>query len=98
MGCISLTVLTSFSLLVAYSVLIGGADAKATGDPTQTANESSPNRLLPAVWVKPFPNRRLKTMNALSAYRRDFPPEVEFVDDAVNYIEKRFDDDYGHMR
>lgn len=98
MGYLSLTILTSFALLVAYSNLIRVAEAKISGDVgTQATNELLQKR--PAVWLKQFPIRRLKSGNAYSVYRRDFhsPSDLEFTDDAVNDIEKRFDD-YGHMR
>lgn len=97
MGYLSLTILTSLALLVAYSNLIRVAEAKISSDAgTQATNDLLQKR--PAVWLKQFPIRRFKSGNAYSVYRRDFQPsDVEFSDDVVNDIEKRFDD-YGHMR
>lgn len=100
MGYISLTVLTSFTLLVAYSVLISGVHAKLSNGEggSQAANEILQKRPASAVWLKSLPLRRLKPLNAYSLYRSDLPPsEVEFGDNSANDIEKRFDD-YGHMR
>lgn len=101
MGNVSLTVLASFTFLVAYSILISSAHAKSanSGDVgSQSANEILQKRPSPAVWLKSYPIRRLKPLNAYSVYRRDLlPSDVEFVDDTVNDVEKRFDD-YGHMR
>jgi hypothetical protein len=103
MGYISLTVMSSFTLLVAYSVLISGTNAKLvnsgeSGSQVAGVNDLMQKRPSPAVWLKSYPIRRLKPLNAFPVYRRDLQPsEVEFVDDSVNDIEKRFDD-YGHMR
>lgn len=97
MGYISLTIVSSVTLLMAYSILISGAQAKLvnSGEGTQAvANELMQKRPLPAVWLKSYPVRRLKPV---SSYRLAQPTEVEFIDDTVNDIEKRFDD-YGHMR
>ncbi|KAG5676024.1 hypothetical protein PVAND_005879 [Polypedilum vanderplanki] len=90
-------VLTSFTLLLAYAFLFNGAHAKlitpSDSAPSQTSNEMQkrPTYLLP----KGFPLRRFKL------YRRDFqalqPTDVEFIDDTINDVEKRYDD-YGHMR
>lgn len=99
MGYISVSVLTSFTLLVAYSILISAADARTTEDlATLATNELLHKRPAPAVWLKQYPIRKLKPINFYSVYRRDSQPtEVEFQDDVVNGIQKRFDD-YGHMR
>jgi hypothetical protein len=102
MGYISLTVVSSFTLLVAYSILISGTNAKLTsvesGSPSAISNDLMQKRPSPAVWLKSYPIRRLKPVNAFSASRREFQPaEVEFVDETGNDVEKRFDD-YGHMR
>lgn len=81
MGNLSLTVLTSLALLVAYSSLISAAEAEASGDVgTQVKNELWGKRPGAAVWLQQFPFRR-----RVNDY------------DALNSIEKRFDD-YGHMR
>lgn len=103
MGYISLTVVASFTLLVAYSVLISGAEAKSTNQDmtsqsSQNSNEFIQKRPVPAAWLKAYPIRRMKPLNTYSVYRRDLlPADVEFVDDSINDIEKRFDD-YGHLR
>lgn len=99
MGYFSFTVLTSFTLLMAYSLLLSGARAELsnTGDGSQVPNEILHKRRAPAVWLKTFPVRSLKPLNSYSVYRRDLQPEVEFVDDSLNNVEKKMDD-YGHMR
>lgn len=102
MGYISLTIVSSFTLLVAYSTLISGAQGKLmnSGDSGTQAvtNDLMQKRPSSAAWLKSYPIRRLKPLNAYPVYRRDSQPsEVEFVEDSVNDIEKRFDD-YGHMR
>lgn len=98
----SLTVLTTFTFLVAYSFLLSGAraDIVNSGDgASQVSNEILHKRRAPAIWLKTFPVRGLKPLNSYSVYRRDLQPsrEVEFLDDTVNNVEKKFDD-YGHMR
>ena len=99
MGYNSITVLTSFLILVAYSVLLHSANANAieSSADTQTTNEFSHKR--PTVWLNSIPVlRRLKPLNSYPLYRRDLQSEVEFTDsDSINNIEKKFDD-YGHMR
>ena len=100
MGNISLTVLASFTLLVTYSVFISGAFAAtaAASEVTQNTDEVQHKRPAPAVWLKSFPVRRLKPLNSYSIYRRDLPSsDVEFFDDTINSVDKRFDD-YGHLR
>lgn len=99
MGYVSLTVLTSFTLLVAYSVLVSGAHAATTSsDALSSTDEIQHKRPAQMTWLKAYPLRRFKPMNAYSVYRRDLQPaDVEFVDDTFNSVDKRFDD-YGHMR
>lgn len=93
MGYISLTILSSFTLLVAF-VLINGANASFN------SFESGPNdfmqkRLSPAAWLKSYPVEKLKSPNSI---RRDFQPvEVRSAEDSIYGVEKRFDD-YGPMR
>jgi hypothetical protein len=97
MGYLTL-VLTSFTFLLAYAFLFSGAHAKlitqGDGASSQTSNELQKR----PTYLKGFPIRRLKP---IALYRRDFQAmpasDVEFLDDSVNDIEKRFDD-YGHMR
>lgn len=99
MGYISVSVLTSFTILVAYSILISAADARTTEDlATLATSELLHKRPAPAVWLKQYPIRKMmKPINPYSVYRRDSQPtEMEF-SDVVNGIQKRFDD-YGHMR
>jgi hypothetical protein len=89
MGILSVSVLTSFTILMAYTLLISGASAKIQNaadlsSPQQGANELQKR---PTVWLKTLPVRRLKP---LALYRRDYQPDVEFLDDAPNDIEKRF--------
>lgn len=100
MGNISITVMTSFVLLVAYSLLIPCVNGKLQNPGDSSTGSGSSNDLLqkrpsPAVWLKTYAVRNHRPLAAI--YRRDFQPDVEFVDDAVNDLEKRFDD-YGHMR
>lgn len=91
MGYLTL-VLTSFTFLLAYS-LISGTHAKSITSPSDatlpTANELQKRPTY--VQLKGFPYRRLKP---LALFRRDFQPaEVEFIDDqTVNDMEKNFDD------
>ena len=95
MGYLTL-VLTSFTFLLAYAFLFNGAHAKLMSPADASSPSQMPNELQKRpTYLKGFPIRRLKP---LALYRRDFQaPDVEFMDDAVNDIEKRFDD-YGHMR
>lgn len=94
MGYLTLTVLTSFAFLLAYSFLINGAHAKIV-QPSESTSQNS-NDLQKRPW-RTYPVRRL-SLKPLALYRRDFQPsDVEFADDSVNDIDKRFDD-YGHMR
>lgn len=100
MGYTFLTVLTSFTLLVLYS--LSGAQAKVSNDDSHSAavsNELLQKRPSPVVWLKSYPIRHMKPLNAYSVMRKDLQPnDVEFIDDSVNdLMEKRFDD-YGHMR
>lgn len=96
MGSLSITVVSSFILLVAYSILISGTNAKLSSSENQAASNDLMQKR-PAGWIKSYPIRRMKSLNAFP-YRRDLQnPEVEFVDDSVNEVDKRFDD-YGHMR
>jgi hypothetical protein len=98
MSYISATLFTSFVLLLTYSILINCASAKvANSGENGATSELQQKRPAPAVWLKSFPLRRLKPFNGFSVYRRDLQPEVEFIDDSINDVEKRFDD-YGHMR
>lgn len=100
MGYISLSVLASFALLVAYSVLVSGAHAETSSDGLNNVEETQHKRPAPAVWLKSYPIRRLRPMNAFSVYRREMQPsDVEFFDDTSDkkFVDKRFDD-YGHMR
>lgn len=99
MGFISMTVLTSFTLFVAYTLLITGTHAAAiSNEVAQQSDEAQHKRQPSIVWLKTLPLRRMKPMNAYSAYRRDFQPsDVEILDDSINTVDKRFDD-YGHMR
>lgn len=82
-------------VIILLCILFYSANANSV-DASQISNEFPHKR--PTVWLKTSPIRRTKPLNAYSVYRRDMQPsEVEFVDDAINNIEKKFDD-YGHMR
>lgn len=94
-----MTVLTSFTLLIFYSLLLSGAHGKIT-NPSESSAVSSPNELLKRpIWYKKVAARHLKPLGAYTIYRKEFQPDAdpEFVDDAVNEVEKRLDD-YGHIR
>lgn len=94
MGYLSLTVITSFTFLLAYSFLISGAHAKLTSSSEQTAPAPNELQKRPLWQMRAYPVRRLKP---LGFYKKDFQTnDVEF-DDVINDMEKRFDD-YGHMR
>ena len=100
MGSISLTVVSSFILLVAYSVLISGVSGKLSSleSGSQVSNDLMQKRQPLGGWTKSYQIRRMKPLSAFPANRRDLQnSEVEFVDDSVNEVDKRFDD-YGHMR
>lgn len=99
MGSLSITVVSSFILLVAYSVLISGANAKLSS--SESGSQVDSNALMqkqPAGWIKSYPIRRMKPLNGFQADQRDLQnSEMESVDDSLNKVDKRFDD-YGHMR
>lgn len=93
-------VLTSLLVLIVYSAFFYGVNASdipSSGDANQIQNEFTNKR--PAVWLKTLPPlRRLKPLSAYSVYRRDMQPsDIEFADDSIGNIEKKFDD-YGHLR
>ena len=81
MGQISLTLFTTFAVLAVYSL---GTYAKQE---ISGQNELLQKRPSP-VWLKSY--RHLKPLNSFSVIRRDLP-DIEFIDDAVNDVEKRFD-------
>lgn len=93
MGYLSLTVITSFAFLLAYSFLISGAHAKLASSSEQTSQTNNELQKRPIWQMKAYPMHRMKP---LAFYRKEFQPDVEF-DDVVNEMDKRFDD-YGHMR
>lgn len=94
MGYLSLTVITSFTFLLAYSFLISGAQAKLVASSEQTSQTSNELQKRPIWQLKAYPVRRLKP---LGLYRKEYQPtDVEF-DDVIGDMDKRFDD-YGHMR
>ena len=93
MGYFTLTVLTSFTFLLTYIFLINGAHAKLVSPLETSATPQNSFDKRPVMLLKSFPIRKLRS---LGLYRRE-PPEVEFADDTINDVEKRFDD-YGHLR
>lgn len=113
MGHILLTIMTSLTLLLAYSVLSNAATVSNSGEVSpQTQNDVVLKRKAPGTWLKKLPFMRYNpsgssfsfnpsggySLNPLNPYRSYLvPQDVEFVDDSAGNMEKRFDD-YGHMR
>lgn len=95
MGLNSLVAVLTLTFLLACFVLIDKTNAKLVNS-GESGSQAAEKRPSSAVWLKSFPVRRLKPINAFPMFRRD-SVDVEFADDSTNDIEKRFDD-YGHMR
>lgn len=93
MASLSLTVITSFTLLLAYSLLINGAQAKLGTSSEQLSQNNNELQKRPVWQLKSYPMHRLKP---LAFYRKEFQPDVEF-EDVIGEVDKRFDD-YGHLR
>lgn len=101
MGYTSITFLTFSSILIVCCFLfhgINGNELSSSVEASQASNELAHKR--PAIWMKTLPVRKLKPLNAYYSGRFGYfqpPSEVDLMDDAINNIEKKFDD-YGHMR
>lgn len=103
MGYLSVTVVTSFVVYLAYYTIIFGNVALVEAKTDNAAPAVQPNNELPKLtnlWFKALPQRRFKSpyeYRPLPQPRENYQPlDIDNFDDS-NDIEKKFDD-YGHLR
>lgn len=101
MGYLSVSIVTSFVVYLAYYTIIFGSLVDAKTDNSGAAPIAQPNNEIPKLsnlWFKALPQRRFKNPYEYRPLPRENyqPLEIDNFDDS-NDIEKKFDD-YGHLR
>jgi hypothetical protein len=100
MSYLSLSVITSFIVYLAYYTIILGCAVEAkTDNPSPITQQNNEIPKLPSLWFKGIPVRRFKALGYPQITRENVPPpalEFDTFDDS-NDFDKRFDD-YGHLR